>query len=560
MTRLPALPAGLRLGCLLALTLGTLVARAEPWADRLVWVFGWGLGNDRDVVAIQGVLRTAAANGLNGAVLSAGLDTLCQRDEAWFRRLGSVHDTARDLNLELIPAVFSVGYGGGILAHDRHLAEGLPVVDAPFVARGSEARFVPDPNASLSNGGFEAFTGNRFAGHAFHDQPGEISFADTTERHSGRASIRFSHFTANPHGHGRVMQEVRVTPHRCYRLSLWVKTQGLQPTGAFRCLVLADGRELAPRTFNLPSTTDWRRVSYLFNSLHFDKVRLYAGLWGGRSGTVWLDDWTLEDAGPVNVLRRPGTPVGVQSEDGKTPYEEGRDFARFETPRFSPWRDDVPAVTLRLLPGSRISDGQSLRVSWYHPQLIHDSQITVCMAEPALDPIFDHEARLLAEHLHPRRVLLNMDEVRMGGTCRACEGRDMAQLLGECTGKQAAAIRRYSPDAQVYVWSDMFDPNHNAHGDYYLVAGDFSGSWRHLPKDLVMAVWGGEPRPHSLRFFAEQGFPMVVACYYDADDLQTVRDWMAAARDVPGVRGFMYTPWQRKYSLLPGFGKLLKRD
>jgi hypothetical protein len=287
-------------------------------------------------------------------------------------------------------------------------------------------------------------------------------------------------------------------------------------------------------------------------------VNLYAGLWEGKAGKVWLDDWTIEDAGPINVLHRSGTPVTVRSEDGATTYAEGRDYAPLNSPDFNPWRGDSTVATLKLLPGGRIQDGQRLRVSWFHPMLIHDSQVTTCMAEPELYEIFDHEAKLLAERLRPRSVMLNTDEVRMGGTCKACAGRDMAALLGECVTKQAAAIRRYSPNAEVYVWSDMFDPNHNARGNYYLVAGDFTGSWKHVPKNLIMAVWGGEPREKSLRFFAEQGFPALVACYYDADNLNDVKRWLALAQPLPNIRGFMYTPWTKKYDLLPAFGELLK--
>jgi hypothetical protein len=179
------------------------------------------------------------------------------------------------------------------------------------------------------------------------------------------------------------------------------------------------------------------------------------------------------------------------------------------------------------------------------------------MAEPALYEIWDHEARMLMETLQPQRVLLNMDEVRMGGTCEACRGRNMGELLGECITRQVQILRRYNPDVTCYAWSDMLDPHHNAHGDYYLVEGDFTGSWNHVPRDLVIAVWGGKPRPQSLQFFSEQGFSTLVACYYDADDLVNVQGWLDTARDTPRVRGFMYTPWQKKYTLLPGFGKLL---
>jgi hypothetical protein len=248
----------------------------------------------------------------------------------------------------------------------------------------------------------------------------------------------------------------------------------------------------------------------------------------------------------------------VRSEDGAVIYAEGTDYAALQDPQLNPWRDDREALPLKLVSGSRIREGERLRVSWYHPMLIYDSQITVCMAEPALYDIFDHEAKLLAERLHPRRVFLNMDEIRMGGTCRACRGQNMGELLGRCVTRQAQILRSYIPEAQIYVWSDMFDPHHNAHGNYYLVDGDFTGSWQHVPKDIVMAVWGGEPQEKSLRFFAEHGFRTLVACYYDADDLNEVKGWLQLARQVPNVRGFMYTPWQKKYSLLPAFGDLLR--
>ena len=544
---------GLALFCL-----ATGAALAAPYADRFVWVFGWGLGKDADVAEISQLLDTAGQHGCNGAVVSFSLDTLCKKTPDFFRRLDEVQSACARNKIELIPSVFSAGYGSFALAHDRNLAEGLPVEDAPFLVAGSEARFVPDEAARLANGGFEDFTGHKFKGFNFHDQPGEISFADTQVKHGGKASLRLENFTANAHGHARVMQEIKLRPHRSYRISLWVKTEGLAPTTAFQIMALAGKRELAPRSFKLPSTGDWQKITMLFNRAAYDTVRLYPGLWGGKAGKLWLDDWSLEEVGPLNVLHRPGTPVTVRSEDGATTYAEGQDYAPLTDPNYSPSRVDRPAPPLKLLSGGQIKDAQRLRVSWYHPMLVHDSQISICMAEPALYDIMDHEARLLAEHLHPRRVLLNMDEVRMGGTCRACAGRAMGELLGECITKEVAALRRYSPGVEVYAWSDMLDPNHNAHGDYYLVQGDYTGSWKHVPKDLVMAVWGGAPREKSLQFFADQGFRTLVACYYDADNLNDVKAWLQLARPLPQVQGFMYTPWQRKYSLLPEFGDLLK--
>ncbi|GIV15440.1 MAG: hypothetical protein KatS3mg022_0875 [Armatimonadota bacterium] len=530
---------------------------AQGYQDRWVWIFGWGLNRDDDVTQITAVLEEAAKHGYNGAVLSANLDALCKQPPEYFRRLQQVKQTCERLNLEIIPSIFSVGYGGGTLWHDRHLAEGMPVQDALFVVQGNEARHVPDPPGSIVNGGFEDFDGNRMKAFNFHDEPGMVSFPDTQVVHSGKASLRFENFRAQPAGNARVMQEVRVHPYRCYRMSVWVKTEGLRPRSNLRLLVLAGDRDLAPRSFDVPETSDWRKLTIIFNSLGNEKVLVYVGIWGGQSGKFWVDDWTIEEVGPINVLRRPGTPVTIKSEDGSVTYEEGRDYAPLVDPDFSFWNVDRPAPPLKLLPGSRIRDGQRLRVSWYHPMVIYESQVTVCMAEPSLYDIYEHEAKLLWEHLKFDRVILSMDEVRMGGTCAACQGRDMAKLLGECVTRQVQILRKINPKVQVYVWSDMFDPNHNARANYYLVQGDFTGSWKYIPKDTIIAVWGGAPRAESLNFFAREGFRTLIACYYEAPNLDEAKEWHNLAQKTKGVTGFMYTTWERKYELVGAFGDLL---
>ena len=77
------------LALFLSIALATAFA-AEPYADRFVWVFGWGLGKQSDITEISSVLDTAGKNGFNGAVVSFGLDTLCQKSPDFFRRLDEV--------------------------------------------------------------------------------------------------------------------------------------------------------------------------------------------------------------------------------------------------------------------------------------------------------------------------------------------------------------------------------------------------------------------------------------------------------------------------------------
>lgn len=547
-----------RVALLAGLILGWGAAAGAAYEDRFAWVFGWRLRTDAEVGEVSRIIETAAKHGCNGVVMEAGLDTLCKKTPDDFRRLEAVLRVCESNRIEFIPAIFSVGYGGFALAHDRNLAEGLPVEDAVFLAKGDEARHVPDESVRPANGGFEEFRGDRFGGWKFHDQPGVVSFADTNVVHGGRASLRLENFTANSNGHGRVMQELRVPPRRCLRVTFFVRSEGLEPARAFRVMAMAGPRTLASRDLGAIGTSGWQKASILMNTPDDGRVKLYTGVWGGKAGRVWIDDCTVEEVGPLNVLHRPGTPVTVRNGDGSVTYAEGRDYAPLEDPAFNPGRADRPAPALRLLPGGAIADGARLRVSWYYTAPVQNGQVSVCLAEPALDAIFDHEAKLLAERVRPRKVLLAVDEIRMGGTCRTCAGRNMGEVLGGCITRQVEALRRHIPGVAVYAWSDMFDPEHNAHGDYYLVRGDFAGSWSHVPKDIVMAVWGGKPRPTSLRFFADQGFRTLAACYYDAKDLESVKGWIEAARGVPGVRGFMYTPWRKSYDLLPAFGDLLR--
>ena len=114
-----------------------------------------------------------------------------------------------------------------------------------------------------------------------------------------------------------------------------------------------------------------------FNSLDEKEVQLYAGQWGGKSGTLWLDDLELTELSLVNVLRRDGCPLVVASADGKTIYEEGKDFQPVRDAKLGlvPNRGDYSyrhaGAALQLTAASRIKDGDRLRVSWYHPILTH---------------------------------------------------------------------------------------------------------------------------------------------------------------------------------------------
>src|SRR5215470_11998636 len=116
------------------------------------WVYiSRRLRSDQDLEDIRQIARTASENGLNGVLFAAGLDSIDLQPPEYLPRLEKAKAIFREYHLEIIPNIFSAGYGGGILAHDKNLAEGLPVKDALYLVQGKEARI--EPETPLSDGG-----------------------------------------------------------------------------------------------------------------------------------------------------------------------------------------------------------------------------------------------------------------------------------------------------------------------------------------------------------------------------------------------------------------------
>lgn len=109
----------------------------------------------------------------------------------------------------------------------------------------------------------------------------------------------------------------------------------------------------------------------------------------------------------------------------------------------------------------------------------------------------------------------------------------------------------------VYVWSDMYDPNHNARNKFYLVNNTIEGSWEGLDPRIIVMKWGGGKiaRP-GLEFFAGRGHKQMIAGYYDGDVSANHKMWLEAAKEVPDVIGTMYTTWVDKYDDLEKFAEV----
>jgi hypothetical protein len=531
-------------------------APAAGLGHRLVFVRR-NLTEERHVAEIQALVERSARLGFNGIVLSGGFDGIVGRPPEYFDRLRRVRSICEENRMELIPIGFSVGYAGGVLSKDPNLAAALPVRDVPFVVEKGVGVLIRDRSVAIANGGFETFDGERARGFDLQDGPGVLSRVDAVVRKEGNTSLRFEGLSKAEDGKGRLMQKVRVRPFRCYRITMWVKTEGLVPASRFQVSVLAgEKRVLMTWRPSLESTGDWRQVTFGFNSLTYEEVQLYVGVWHGKSGRFWIDDMRIEEVGILNAVRRAGTPVVVKNAATGAVYAEGRDYQRVEDAKLT-YKFDHPDVALTALRGGAIRDGDRLTVSYYQALAIKagGGQTSVCMSEARLYEMWTEEVRLLQETISPKYYFLSMDEIRQGGWCETCVGRGLTagEILGSCITRLAGIIKRANPEAEIIVWSDMLDPNHNAKKDYYLFNGDFAGSWERIPKNLIIACWNYDTRQESLRHFDVAGFRTLGCGYYDMESANAAGDWASSLSKTPGAWGIMYTTWEDNYGFLDKF-------
>jgi len=548
-----------------ACVLASLPGRPQPLTDRWIFVM-------RDLTQPESFERTislvpeAAACGCTAMVLSdrafQRLGELSSSERASYRAL-QAELTSR--GMDLIPTVMLMGYGRSILRHDPNLAEGLPVRDALFQAQDGGAVHFPDPPPALVDGSFEISDGNRLTRWEGQGDAGRSIFVDGEVCHSGGRSLRMQDFppAAEDEPQSRVWQTVTVGPFRQYHLSVWAGTEGLEaPNGTVSvCVrpVANPKQQLNLSSFALAPTQDRKQYHIVFNSLDNDELCVYVGTWGARRGRVWWDDVELEEIALLNVLRRPGCHLTVRGEDDVL-YEEGRDFQSVRDPSLDANEIYHAPPGFQLPQGTRIRAGESSRVSYYHLVVMWRAQTVNCLSEPVIYELMEEEIRRVDDLLHPRAFFMQHDEIRVANWDEVCRGRGLTpgELLAENVHRCIQIIRGPRPDADLWVWSDMFDPHHNAgpgfperDGPFFLVDGSLERSWEGLSSEVGIVNWNSERPADSAAWFSQRGHRQILAGYYDADeDGGAMGDWLHAALDLPGVAGAMFTTWMDNYSNL----------
>ena len=348
------------------------------------------------------------------------------------RNAERVREEARRLALKIVPSIVSIGYSGRYFHFDPNLAAGVPVKNMPFIVSGKTA--VPDPALALD--------------------------AAQLRKEGSTLAARY-----------------KVRPFTYYRVSL-ESTAEPGDREAFIKVTSSGGKRWNSRTNPVIKKNEdgtYRAIT-VFNTLEGDEIRFSIDCSKGE-----VSDVKIEPAGLLLVLRRALIPLTVTSEDGKTLYEEGKDFkAVADAPlQIRPFPGDFPIdhqpPAIELTGDSSIADGQKLLVSFWHHVRIYDDQDLMSMEDPATWKILEREITETVKLWPTEGYMLNYDEIRVAGWEPRPDGRKITpgQMLAEHFRKACDLVKKHAPKARLYTWSDMFTPHHNARafegkGYYYL--------------------------------------------------------------------------------------------
>lgn len=545
------------------------IARAQgPAPEIWVWLYSH-LNNDENLKSTEKTIDQLSAMGYNGVAFWDVSYTMLASPN-WVDSDGKYPKQAMayavSKGMKVAATAVPFGYSNDVLIEHPDWAEPQRIVGSRYRVSADQRRLeIVNSFAGLENGGFEAGQTGWFA------KSDRGLGIDTTVAHGGKTAG----VVRDAPGFARFSQEIKLTPWRQYHLRLFAKTQnykGPRPTVTVFDSRVADKVRYVGNV-ELSATQDWTEFNAVFNSQDSTNAYLYFGEWGSGAGALWFDDVTLEESGPVHLIRREGAPFRIYDPENGTTYEEGKDYRRVEDPHplGEPMTSYHAPLEIALPPSTVLKSGQIVAVDYYAAQPISPpGEFGMCLTAPGVQKWLADEARKVVAASPPQAgIFLQYDEVRQLNSCALCKSKGMTagELLAWHVGETTKLFRSRRANIPIYVWSDMFDPFHNAHDNYYLVEGDLANSWKGLDPDVVIMNWNGERAADSLQWFSGRNSKQpvahrqIISTYTDEQQAaDVVKTRLGQARGVPEIIGLMYTTWNKDYSQLKAFADATREN
>jgi hypothetical protein len=548
-------------------TIACVTLQAASAAPEL-WYFQHSYVNSpAGVQYCEGLIDQAAAAGYTGVVMwDTGINVL---QYSWWNAsyMQQVVQHAQSKGLKVMPLVAPYGHSTDILRRNPNWAEGEQVVGTQLQVEASGKTLqVVNSLPTLANSSFESGKTGWFA----YADAGTV--VDSSTAHTGLSSGLISG-ALNASGNARFYQSFAVHPWRQYHLRMYLKTQNFQ--GYTQMEVFGDN-DFTYNRVNLPlnvaTNQDWTAWDVAFNSGNHTNMSILTGVWGGNQGSLWFDDITVEETALVYVLRGTSTPLKMYDPANSAHvYTENTDYGAIADPKFAtnPSFDDYwhAPMTIPVPAGSTLKPGQTVSMDWYAVQPIY-GDAGVSLTDPGAWQWMQDNAKAVGQAFpNAGGFFLGYDEMRHMNSTASAKAKNMTagQLLAWNFKQTYDLYKSVNPNVPLYVWSDMFDPNHNAVNNYYLVQGDLTGSWLGVPSDVTIMNWNLFSLTTSATWFSgknsQQPVPyrQIVAGYYDTGDgAAAANSEISQVQGIPGIAGFMYTTFGDDYSQLAPFASAVK--
>jgi azurin len=153
----------------------------------------------------------------------------------------------------------------------------------------------------LANASFEQMENNAPASWHSSRQRGAPRITVANVARSGEHSLEIR---ANEQADAAWSQEVLVKPHTAYRLSGWIKTEGVDKGSGLGALLTVREFGQPDPDLAVAGTADWVAFEQVFDTGTHDRLFISAsfGHAGLSTGTVWFDDLELAEV-PSALLR-----------------------------------------------------------------------------------------------------------------------------------------------------------------------------------------------------------------------------------------------------------------
>ncbi len=542
-------------------TIDRVYIRDWPDLPRRIVTFNTALEPAGDLDSLLSRLRLAHDYKMNEVEWN---NTYAGRGTDWNPTYLSRAITARDSIKALGMKLYMSADRTGAVVDNMCWQEGIPVLGQSFVIAGDTAQASPNPPLTVVNPGFEDFVNNLFVGWG-NSQAGYPTISqDTIQKHGGRGSLKLQW---PGHQQSKVYQYLAIQPNRLFRLSFWYKTSGY--SGLIRVLFFrteCNDQQVFLHYFRPSATSEWTQVNLEVHSLVCDTLLLYFGAWLWSGGTLWLDDFSMQEMNPAWMLRRDDTPLAVYEEPGHIPLQEGPsgDFVIEETYSQSYGNCYVHYPRIRRVQGGRLVNGDRISMDWYcgyayriTPQ---EYRRTVCFS--LLEPLAYYQQKVsnCDSLFHPDGFKIHINEVPIANWDPSCtsSGLTPAELLGSYVRQMYNIIQARRPGAPVQVYGDMFDPNHNARDCHWAVNGTLAGSLSEL-QGIPIALLGliGEKVDSSLNYFSQQGFPSIAAHGGGGLQVGLIEAEAARLHKGGGCQGAsLYSWYWSDYDSIPGFASM----